>query len=250
MSDYLPILGILLKKISVITVTKNASANINRLIASLEKQTDQDFTWLVQDACSDDGTLDLVNNAAVKCKIIESRPDSGIYDGLNSAIRRCISEYYLVVGSDDELFDDAICQYKASVACTNYDLVAAKIFVGDRIICPKSNLGWLFGMRGVASCHSVGLLIRTGLHEVHGYYSARFPIVADQYFVKSALHAGATITRKGFIAGKYALGGYSGQSSYGYLFEFTSMQFQTEKKKLLQTLLLIIRLARVMLERR
>ncbi|MEN9258541.1 MAG: glycosyltransferase [Gloeomargarita sp. SRBZ-1_bins_9] len=103
MSDKGPLL-------SVVTATYNAAHDLPRLIASLAAQTDQDFEWVVADGVSTDGTLELLEQARQKLQrvVVDSRPDFGIYDALNRAVKLASGEYYLVVGADDMLFPEAI----------------------------------------------------------------------------------------------------------------------------------------------
>lgn len=228
--------------ITIITATLNAEATIAELIKSLSEQTDKDYCWLVQDGFSTDRTLDIIRNSNIENISIESKKDFGIYDALNSAVKRCKTDYYLVIGSDDKLNPSAIENYKKSILKNNSDFVAAAVDSGSRRITPSTNKGWLFGMCGVASSHSVGLLIRTAAHQKYGYYSHRFPIVADQLFVKSALNKGASINRESFLAGFYNDNGFSGQSILQFHFEFAVMQILTEKHKFIQFLIFLLRI--------
>ena len=103
-------------------------------------------------------------------------------------------------------------------------------------------MGWLYGMRGVASCHSVALLIKKGLHERIGYYSNDFRLCADQLFVKSVLHAGGTINRCSFISGNYSNVGTSAADPALWFTDFFRVQMLTEKNRALQVCLFVLRL--------
>lgn len=230
--------------ISIITTTRNSEECIGGLIKSLEGQADNEFTWIVQDSCSGDDTLRLIRGSSVKNVDIVSEADFSIYDGINRAVRRCKTEYYLVVGSDDCLELNAIQQYRKAIEVEKTDFLAASIVVENRIMQPGKGLGWLKGLSGVASSHSVGLLIKREVHERYGFYSNRFPIVADQYFVKISLRNGATIARRGFVAGTYSINGFSGSYVSNFILEFAAMQLLTERFKLIQVALLMFRLVK------
>ncbi len=167
--------------ISIITATYNAEKYLPRLVESLEKQRDKNFEWVVADGASTDRTLEILENAkrSLKNVVVDSRPDFGIYDVLNRAIKISKGDYYLVVGADDILFPDAIENYRKAAKQSNADLITARIKIGNSIRGPKRPAwGWLYGQSAYVSGHVVGLLIRKDLHEKFGYYSRRFPIAA------------------------------------------------------------------------
>jgi len=228
--------------ISVITVTLNCEKDIVGLIISLESQKDKNFTWIVQDGVSTDRTTEIISQVDIKDVKVISGPDSGIYDAMNRAIDRCLTDYYLVVGADDRLDSDAIANYRRIAVESQPDFVAMGVRIGKNTLFPKKGYGWLYGMYGESSCHSVGLLIKRELHDRYGAYNKQFSFVADQLFVKTCLKDGASIEREHCVAGNFASGGYSSINVSFLLFEFALMQLLTEKNKLLQIFILTARL--------
>lgn len=232
--------------ISVVTVTLNASATLPHLVASLAAQSDRSFQWVVFDGGSTDGTAELVRQCGLPHTQLTVGHDFGIYDALNQAVREVNTDYYLVCGADDMLSPDAIAEYRGAVgrSVQRADFVAACVQMDDWVLRPRQGKGWLLGMPGIASSHAVGLLIRTSLHTEYGPYSSKFPIAADQLFVKTAHRGGAVFVRASFIAGRYGTGGTSGADRLGMLTEAFRVQRLTEPSKLLQTLLFVARLAK------
>ena len=123
--------------ISVITATFNSASKIQGLLDSLRNQTDQDFTWIVQDGLSSDDTIERVQQSGIENLKVESARDFGIYDAINRALARCSTDYYVVIGSDDTFHPDAIRQYKVAAAKGAPDIVAAAVMIGDRISSPR-----------------------------------------------------------------------------------------------------------------
>lgn len=232
--------------ISVVTATYNAAANIGGLIESLLAQSDTDFEWVVIDGGSSDATLELVRErtAGLRCTVV-SEPDFGIYDALNKGVRAAAGDYYLVLGADDRLHKDAVRKFRQALGTDPADMpdiVTARVLAGDSVIAPRPGKAWLYGLQGHVSSHSVGCLIRKALHTTHGYYSRRFPIAADQYFIKTAVREGASVRIADFIAGEYGSGGLSSTDVAGTLSEIFRVQMLTEKERLLQILLYLARL--------
>lgn len=228
--------------ISVVTATFNSAGSLPALIRSLEQQTDQDFEWIVKDNISSDGTQALVEAANVR-KRMASAPDFGIYDALNGALRMASGDYYLVVGSDDMLEPETIARYRAAVLAETVepDLVTASISAAGRISAARTGKAWLYGMRGHVSAHTMGVLIRRSLHDTHGYYSRRFPIAADHYFIVRAARAGARIKVCSFCAGTFGATGVSSTDVLGTLSEFLRVQIATGSNPALQLLLFFLR---------
>lgn len=93
---------------SIITATFNAEKTLSRLLDSLAAQTCRDFNWIVQDGDSKDGTLAVVESYGARLPqiLLESAPDSGIYDAWNKALDRTkdqLGTWILFVGADDLL---------------------------------------------------------------------------------------------------------------------------------------------------
>lgn len=231
-----------LPTISVITTTFNAVKDLPGLIGSLRSQSDKNFTWVVADGGSTDGTTDLVNGAADIRKVVSIQPDFGIYDAMNRAIRLSDSEYYLVAGADDRLAPEAIEKYRAYAGKTGADIVTADVHVAGTVLRAREGVQWRYGLGGYISCHSVGALFRKSLHERFGSYSNKFPITADQYFVIMACRNGATRAVADFSAGEYSPAGTSSADFAGSLLESFRVKLLTEKNKFFQVCLFIARL--------
>lgn len=230
--------------ISVITATYNSACLLPDLIASLRAQTDSGFEWVVVDGASTDTTVAVVREAGLPRQVLVSEPDFGIYDALNKGLRASSGDYYLVLGSDDVLSADAIANFRQALEGGGPapDMVSACVMSGGARSVARVGKGWLYGLRGFVSQHSVGVLIRKGLHDEVGLYSRRFAIAADQLFIKRAARAGAVIKYCDFVAGNYGSVGVSSVDTAGTLTEFFRVQLLTEDNRFLQVVLFIARL--------
>jgi glycosyltransferase involved in cell wall biosynthesis len=230
--------------ISIITATFNSQKFIQNLINSLSNQTDKRFEWIVIDGNSNDNTVNLLKNVKnIKLTYI-SEKDEGIYDAINKGIKLANYNYYLVCGSDDYLFPNTI-EKLNNLINTNlaFDFYATSFQMNSRIHFPRKYSSWLYGMRGMSSCHSIALLINKSLHLKFGYYNMLFPVFADQLFVQNAIYQGSTIMHcKNIVSGIYSTNGMSSQDSLDRQFEFFKMQLNINRNFLLQYLLFIIRI--------
>jgi glycosyltransferase involved in cell wall biosynthesis len=229
-------------RISVITATRNVESTITELHASLAAQTYQNFEWVVADGLSTDSTATLLNRFADHSPWLRylSEPDFGLYDALNKAIRMSTGDYYVVAGADDVFAPDALSNYAAWSLQGNPDVVLAGVMKHGRLargFHPRR--AWISHSTAFAGSHSIGMLFKTGLHERFGFYSKRFPLLADGYFLKTLLRSGSVrFVQADFVAGTFAEGGMSGSNKLQILAETWQIQMLTERFRLLQVLLL------------
>lgn len=198
-------------RLSIVTATYNAQADLPRLIASLRAQTDRDFEWVVIDGGSTDGTLALLDGARDLVTRLVSEKDRGIYDALNKGVALAEGTYYLVLGADDTLAPEAVALYRACAEATGAELIGAGVDFGGRVQMPAPRFGWMMGIWGLLPSHSVGTLIRRSLHEVHGLYDLRFPLCADMDFLLRAYLRGARVAKVDAVVGSFGMHGVSGQ---------------------------------------
>ncbi len=228
-------------KISVITATFNAMAHLPVLVESLRGQTDKDFEWVVADGASTDGTLEYLKSITdLNVKVI-SQEDFGIYDALNRGIKACTGEFYLVMGADDILYPNAIQTFRSGIN-KNVDIVTATIDFGDYVSKPRGRMSWYYGQLTYVSGHAVGSVFRKNLHDFHGYYSRRFPIAADQYFIMKSIDNGASVNFVDVIVGKHNLIGVSSLDSLGAMTEWYRVMISLDCNKFLHTFMFIGRL--------
>lgn len=230
--------------ISVITANLNTIDSIPRLADSLNDQTDLNFTWIIVDGGSTDGSVEWVRKCNFKfnINIIEGK-DFGIYDAINKGIRSCVSNYYLVAGADDILSSDAIENFKNTIRTSKADIITATVKCGDNLIKAKGpTKTWLYGQSAFLSNHSVGIVIKMSLHKELGYYTNRFPIAADQLFLMKCQEYGKKINEYSFIAGRYNLEGTSSLDRVGSSVELFRIQIELKRNYFLQLLLLVYRL--------
>lgn len=231
--------------LTIITATFNCREELAGLAISIQAQTDHDHTWLIVDGMSTDGTLQALPHD-MKCRVVTiSEPDFGIYDAINKGIRRIPSGHYIVVGADDRPTCDMVRRYKENLRHGNHDIVAAAVEEDGRVLLPGRGAPWRHGQNAFIAHHSLGAAISTSLHNRFGFYSQRFPIAADQFFIKTAIAGGASLLLcPDFVAGVYSRGGVSSTDYFGALCEFTRVQLETEKNRLGQLILFLLRVIR------
>lgn len=237
--------------ISVITATYNAVHHLPKLTESLRGQTDKDFEWVVADGASDDGTLELLRAVTDLNIAISSQADCGIYDALNRAIGISSGEYYIVCGADDVFFNDAIANFRRAIVESGADIIVANAMYGQRCLKVKKGPSWIFGQSSFIAGHTLATAFKKELHQLYGKYPIKFPIGGDQFFVITACKGGASIYEAGFVSGEMGVEGISSVDRIGVALEFFKVQLSVGSSFLIQSLLLVLRLLKiVMFERR
>jgi hypothetical protein len=90
-------------RISIITSTFNAAAQLPYTIRSIREQTSREFEWIVVDGNSTDGTQALLRENDDLISRWISEPDQGIYDAWNKACKMARGEWVVFLGAGDEL---------------------------------------------------------------------------------------------------------------------------------------------------
>ncbi|WP_312335594.1 glycosyltransferase family 2 protein [Sphingobacterium sp.] len=175
---------------SIIIPTFNSASTISDSIKSVLDQSFDDFEILIQDGCSTDNTLAIVKSFPDKRIICCSEKDSGVYDAMNKAIKRCEGNWLYFLGSDDTLRSNSVLKQVYEVLrFTN-----AKVVYGDVNIVGNNTHYRLNGnglYRGETSinelfdeniCHQAIFYNSTIFFEEQCLYDLKYPILADYMF--------------------------------------------------------------------
>ncbi|MFA7276958.1 MAG: glycosyltransferase family 2 protein [Pseudobdellovibrionaceae bacterium] len=87
---------------SIVTITRNNRAGLAKTAASIKNQSCKDFSWIIIDGDSGDGSQDDFKNYA-DLALIVSEPDEGIYDAMNKGITLADGDYTLFLNAGDTL---------------------------------------------------------------------------------------------------------------------------------------------------
>jgi len=97
--------------VSVITAVYNAQDCIANCIESVLHQDYQNIEYIVIDAGSKDGTIDVIRRFDDRIDIWISEPDDGIFDAWNKGLSLATGEWIAFLGADDTYTPGAIRRY-------------------------------------------------------------------------------------------------------------------------------------------
>lgn len=177
-----------MKKFAIITVCLNVENLISDTISSILNQTNTDFEYLIKDGGSRDATTNIAESfipafaeRGIPYRIL-SRPDQGIYDAMNQAVREVRGEWVLYMNAGDQLADSYVLETVAQSGC----LDSADIVYGDCI-----------------DCKDASYLYRTA-HPLE-YIRNRSPFCHQSVFAKKNLYDEAQYQLKYRLCSDYAL---------------------------------------------
>ena len=93
-------------KFSIITVSYNHRDGLLQTIRSVISQTCKDYEFIVIDAGSDDGSVDVIKEYCDHITYWVSERDKGIYNGMNKGIAHANGSYVNFMNSGDVFYDD------------------------------------------------------------------------------------------------------------------------------------------------
>jgi glycosyltransferase involved in cell wall biosynthesis len=207
-----------LKILSIITITYNAAAVLERTLQSIAQQSYQDFEYWVIDGASDDGTLALLEKfPALQAEVI-SEKDRGIYDAMNKGLTHATGEYVWFMNAGDEIFEKTtveqlvqqLTQHKADVYFSDTQVVREDGSVaGLRTeVTPHQlpePLTWQAFRYGMLVCHQ-SFVVRRSLAPT---YLLNHLYSADIDWEIRCLKAAREVKRAPFVLSKYLMGGFS-----------------------------------------
>lgn len=110
--------------VTILMATYNGHKYIQEQIDSILKQTHQNFELIIQDDCSTDSTLDIVNRYAKKddrIKVYCNEKNLGYTNNFMALLEKAQGEYIFLSDQDDVWLEDKIA-YNISII-DGYDIV-------------------------------------------------------------------------------------------------------------------------------
>jgi len=181
-------------KISIITTVYNAKDTIRDAIESVLSQNYKDIEYIIVDAGSTDGTFEIIHEYEDKISRISSRPDNGIYDGLNRGISLASGDIIGFLHANDlyensKVIEKVVTTFKSEQADAVYgDLVyvnkenvskIVRYWKSEKFSISKLKVGWM-------PPHPTFFLKRK-FYEKYGYFDTNYKISADYDFMLRVL---------------------------------------------------------------
>lgn len=154
--------------ITLVTVTYNAAAVLQRTLESVACQSYKDYEHLIIDGASTDATTVLAHQYQQSQPdgqvVVVSEPDKGLYDAMNKALRMAKGDYICFLNAGDKLHSTDTLKHIAEAIETNSTPVGivygntnivdeTGAFIRKRRLQPPTQLTWKSFRHGMLVCH-------------------------------------------------------------------------------------------------
>ena len=171
-------------KVSVITVSFNSSATIEKTIRSVQEQQNVHIEHVIIDGGSTDGTVEIIQKRLQAGDVFISEPDEGIYNAMNKGLALASGDIIAILNSDDVFYDINTLETVVTLfEQSSVDMVYSNIMYTEST--GKINGKWLSGpyqpksfTLGWHPPHP-GFFCKRHCYEVGGNFDENFSIAAD-----------------------------------------------------------------------
>ncbi len=165
-----------MKKLSIITVTYNAEATVERTLKSVAGQTYPHIEHIIVDGKSKDATLDIVKKYGRPNLKWISEPDKGLYDAMNKAAALTTGDYLCFLNAGDTFFSaDTVEKMMHTFSENEFpDILYGQTAIVDnygrflhmrRLQAPEK-LTWKSFRQGMLVCHQA-FIVKKSLFEAY-----------------------------------------------------------------------------------
>lgn len=173
-------------KVSLITVTYNASDHVRDCIESVLSQTHSDLEYIVIDGASSDNTMEIIREYSDRISHLISEPDDGLYDAMNKGIALATGDIVGILNADDLYSHKGVISKVVDVFnitdcdATFGDLVYFKTEEPDKItrFFPGKGFHPRQFAKGIMPPHPT-FFVKRSLYESFGRFDTQFDICAD-----------------------------------------------------------------------
>lgn len=207
-------------KVSIITISYNSAATIEKTIQSVEEQTYQNIEYIVVDGNSKDGSEEIFNKYDSIIDILLKENDQGIYDAMNKGIIRASGEIIGFINSDDFLSSPEIIKKIAhEFSFHNPDMVYGDKKYVDRINTEITKRIWKAGKFKISNLKygwmppHLSTYVKREIFMKNGLYRTDMMIASDyEFFIRSILNNDLNIRYLPEIIAVMREGGISNKS--------------------------------------
>lgn len=172
--------------ISVITVVRNAAADLLKTISSVTSLDYPYVEFIIVDGGSTDGTVEVIRCHTEKIHYWISEPDRGIYDAMNKGLAKATGEWVNFMNAGDIFYDSRVLS-----SIFNQELNDAQVLYGDSIAQYPAFKAWRKAMpqeelrKGMICCHQAMFfrttLIKGKAYQPDLYFSADYELVLRMF---------------------------------------------------------------------
>ena len=116
---------------------------------------------------------------------------SGIYESMNSAIKKIKTSHYIILGLDDIFFFNKILDILSHLS---KDIIFLGVRKGEKDLSYLNLKNLPYSPAGIFPSHTAGAVISKKMHYKYGFYNTDFKVSSDLLFLTNCIQNGAEIT--------------------------------------------------------
>ena len=222
------------KKITIITVVKNAQYTLENCIKSVLAQNYNNLEYIIIDGNSSDGTKEILNKYKNNISKIITEKDDGIWDAMNKGIKIASGDLIGILNADDYYNNEAF-----SHVIKTYNLSSKKktIIYGDMFNEYDQTKVLSFGdlsndafKKGIFQINHPTVFVPRSLYEHIGFFNINFSTGADREFILRAHGNNANFVKIDKPLATFRLGGFTSVYNFKIIFDRTIEEFNILKK--------------------
>lgn len=206
--------------ISIITSTRNVVYQLPIAIKAVRQQSYSNFEWIIVDAASTDGTVDLIKSSADVVDRWVSEPDEGIYDAWNKGLRLARGDWICFLGADDWLWDADVLAKVSKVlerAYPKFRVVYGRV----AIVSPAGKVLYYEGapweeverrFQSLMCIPHPGLMHHRSIFNDFGFFDPSFRIAGDYELLLRELRRRDALFAPGIVVAGMSSGGVSSRA--------------------------------------
>jgi len=231
------------KKITIITVVKNAENTLENCIKSVLSQNYNNLEYIVIDGNSSDRTKEIINKYKNNISRIIIEDDDGIWDAMNKGIKLADGEIIGFLNSDDYYFNNTLEIVNNYFSKNNIDFLFGSV---EKYKLMHGYSSWKIHFSfGFYTSHSVGFFINRKKHLDIGLYNKKYLSADLDFFYKMIVKfkLRGMGSKKDEIFGKFTKGGFSSKINYiDHLLDLNKIRIDNKQSSIIVYFLFFIKI--------
>ena len=231
------------KKITIITVVKNAENTLENCIKSVLSQNYNNLEYIVIDGNSSDRTKEIINKYKNNISRIIIEDDGGIWDAMNKGIKLADGEIIGFLNSDDYYFNNTLEIVNNYFSKNNIDFLFGAV---EKYKLMHGYSSWKIHFSfGFYTSHSVGFFINRKKHLDIGLYNKKYLSADLDFFYKMIVKfkLRGMGSKKDEIFGKFTKGGFSSKINYvDHLLDLNKIRIDNKQNSIIVYFLFFIKI--------
>ena len=208
----------MIMKISIITISWNASRTIEKTIKSVVDQKNADTEYIIIDGGSTDGTTEIIEQYKDQIDFYVSERDNGISDAFNKGITHATGDVIGIINADDILLDGALDHIRMNMNSDTDVFFGRVSSFSDIIDIPRVYISKSFKKTNIDRLRYEMVIshpatfIRNRAYKKYGMYNIEYRNSMDRELLLRMYLGGAIFQETPYVLSLFRTGGTTGNS--------------------------------------